>query len=449
MNDRPVRRNMNRRSFLKRSAAAGSVAAAMALGASPIGAETPPAGEKLNIAFIGSGGQAGFSLKALADQNIVALCDVDDRRATPAYRAHPKARKFRDYRKMLDKMDKQIDAVVVATPDHTHAPASIRAMRMGKHVYCEKPLTWSIGEARLMAEAARKYKVATQMGTQGMAQNLSRTGVEVVRSGVIGPVREMHVWTDRAGKLWPQGIARPAATPPTPKTLAWDLWLGGAPARPYHPIYAPFKWRGWKDFGTGAIGDMGIHNAAMVWMGLKLGVPTIAEPVEMSPLADETFPAWSILRLEFAARGSQPPMTMYWYDGGKKPSNKLIGGRHKVVSNGAILVGEKGTLYSSGWTGAAWNLLPREKFPNYEPPKPSLPRTTSHHADWLRACNGGHASLCNFIDFAAPLTEVMLVGCLAQRIGRKIEWDAANMKVKGCPEADKFINREYRKGWEI
>ena len=449
MNDRPVIRNINRRSFLKHSAAVGSVAAAAALGVRRAGGKPPSAGEKLNIAFIGSGGQAGFSLKALAGQNIVALCDVDDRRAAGAFKAHPKARKFRDYRKMLDQMDKQIDAVVVATPDHTHAPASIRAMRMGKHVYCEKPLSWSIGEARLMAQTARKHKVATQMGTQGMAMDLSRTGVEVVRSGVIGPVREMHVWTDRAKRWWPQGVARPKETPPVPKGLDWDLWLGVAPSRPYHPIYAPFKWRGWKDFGTGAIGDMGIHNAAMVWMGLKLGIPTSAEPVKTSGLTDETFPSWSILRLEFPARGTQPPVTMHWYDGGKKPSNKLIGGRHKVVGNGAILVGAKGTLYSSGWTGAAWNLLPREKFPKYKPPAPSLPRTTGHHADWLTACKGGRAALCNFIDFGAPLTEVMLLGCLAQRIGKKIEWDAANMKAKGCPEADKFINREYRKGWEI
>jgi len=449
MNDRLATRNMNRRGFLKHSAAVGSVAAAAALGVRRAGGESRSANEKLNIAFIGSGGQAGFSLQGLAGQNIVALCDVDDRCAAKAFKAHPKARKFRDFRRMLDGMDKQIDAVVVCTPDHMHAPASIRAMRMGKHVYCEKPLCWSIAEARLMARTARKHKVATQMGTQGMAMARARAGVEVVRSGAIGPVREMHVWTDRAKGWWPQGVARPKGKPAVPNGLAWDLWLGVAPQRPYHPAYLPFKWRGWKDFGTGAIGDMGIHNAAMVWLGLKLGLPTAVEPVKTSGLTDETFPLWSTLRFEFPARGKQPPVTMHWYDGGKKPSAKLIGGRHKVVGNGAILVGAKGTLYSSGWTGAAWNLLPREKFPNYKPPAPSLPRTTGHHAEWLAACKGGRATLCNFIDFAAPLSEVMLLGCLAQRVGKRIEWDPAAMKATNCPEAAALVTRQYRKGWEL
>jgi len=439
---------MNRRGFLKRSAAVGSVAAAAALGVRTAGGRPGSANEKLNIAFVGSGGQAGFSLKALEGENIVALCDVDARRAAAAFGTHPKARKFRDFRRMLDEMHKQIDAVVVCTPDHMHAPASIRAMRMGKHVYCEKPLCWSIAEARLMARTAREHKVATQMGTQGMAMNRSRTGVEIVRSGVIGAVREMHVWTDRAKGVWPQGIGRPKETPEVPKGLAWDLWLGGAPERPYHPAYLPFRWRGWKDFGTGAIGDMGIHNAAMVWMGLKLGLPTAVEVVKTSGLVDETFPLWSILRFEFPARPKQPPVTMHWYDGGTKPPDSLLGGR-KSASNGAILVGAEGTLYSSGWTGGSWTLLPREKFRDVKPPAPSLPRTSGHHADWLAACKGGRAALCNFVDFGAPLTEVMLLGCLAQRVGKRIEWDAASMKATNSPEAAAFVTRQYRKGWEI
>ncbi len=231
-------------------------------------ADDKSANDKLNIAFVGSGGQANFSLDQLAgENNIVALCDVDDRRAARAYSRFAKAKKFQDFRKMFDKMHKQIDAVVVATPDHIHAPASIRAMRLGKHVYCEKPLAWSIEETRLMAEEAKKNKVATQMGTQGMAGDGARAGVEIVRSGVLGPVREMHVWTDRASGIWPQGINRPKETPVVPKGLAWDLWLGPAPKRPYHPAYVPFRWRGWQDFGTGAIGDMGIHNAAMAYVG--------------------------------------------------------------------------------------------------------------------------------------------------------------------------------------
>ncbi|MBN2473148.1 MAG: Gfo/Idh/MocA family oxidoreductase [Pirellulales bacterium] len=403
---------------------------------------------KLNVAFVGAGGQAQFSLEGLASENIVALCDVDERRASGAFRQHPKARRYRDFRKMLDQMDKQIEAVVVCTPDHVHAPASIRAMRMGKHVYCEKPLTWSIEEARLMAREAKKNKVATQMGTQGMAVDGARAGVEVLRSGVLGPVREMHVWTDRAQGWWPQGVDRPKETPPIPDELQWDLWLGPALERPYHPAYVPFNWRGWKDFGTGAIGDMGIHNAAMPFVGLELGLPISAEIVNTSGLSSETFPAWSMLRIEFPARGSLPPVTLHWYDGGKKPSSDLIGGQ-QVADNGAILVGEQGTLYSVEWTGGDWHLLPEDKFRDWKPPAATVPRSAGHHQEWIAACKGGPAAFCNFIDFAAPLTEIMLLGCLAQRAGRKIEWDALNMRATNWPPGDVFIRREYRKGWEL
>jgi len=408
----------------------------------------PAPSEKLNVAFVGSGGQAGFSLEHLAEQNIVALCDVDERRAAAAFERFPKAKRFRDYRRMLDRMNRQIDAVVVATPDHTHAPASIRAMQLGKHVYCEKPLTWCIEEARRMAETAKRHGVATQMGTQGMAMDGARAGIEAIRAGAIGPVRELHVWTDRAAGWWPQGVDRPSETPPVPEGLDWDLWLGVAPERPYHPAYVPFKWRGWLDFGTGAIGDMGIHNAAMAWVGLKLGLPRSAEVVATSGANGETFPAWSILRLEFPARGPLPPVTMHWYDGGKRPSADLIGGRG-VAKNGAILVGENRTMYSIEWTGADWHLLPEDKFRDYRPPEPFLPRSPGHHAEWIAACKGGPPAFCNFVDFAAPLTEVMLLGNLALRTGQKIEWDAEAMRANGCPQADELIRRKYRKGWEI
>jgi predicted dehydrogenase len=404
--------------------------------------------EKLNVAFIGSGGQAAFSLENLADHNIVALCDVDDRRAAKAFQQFPKAKRFRDYRRMLDRMDRQIDAVVVATPDHTHAPASLRAMRMGKHVYCEKPLTWCLEESRSMAVAAGKFGVATQMGTQGMAMDGARTGIEILRAGAVGSVREVHVWTDRAQGWWPQGIERPAEQPPTPGELDWDLWLGVAPARPYHPAYAPFKWRGWLDFGTGAIGDMGIHNTAMIWLGLELGLPESVEVVATSGVNGQTFPEWSILRFEFPARGSLPPVTMHWYDGGKQPAGELIG-QQQVAKNGAIVVGDRGTMYSIEWTGADWHLLPDERFHDDRAPEPSLPRSSGHHAEWIAACKGGPKAFCNFIDFAAPLTEVMLLGNLALRTGQKIEWDPLAMRAKGCPAADAFIRREYRKGWQI
>jgi predicted dehydrogenase len=410
--------------------------------------EGAPPSEKLNIAFVGAGGQAHFSLDSLADQNVVGLCDVDDGRAADASKRFPKARTYRDYRKMLDEMQREIDAVVVCTPDHVHAPASLAAMRLGKHVYCEKPLTWSIEEARRMAQVAKEKKVATQMGTQGMAGDRSRAGVEVVRSGVLGSVREMHVWTDRAAGWWPQGVDRPKDTPPVPAGLQWDLWLGPAPARPYHPAYHPFKWRGWLDFGTGPLGDMGIHNAAMPYLGLSLGLPTSIEVLQRSGTHSETFPAWATLRFEFPARGEQPPVTMLWYEGGKKPSAELLEG-HEPAKNGAILVGDKGTLYSVEWTGGDWHLLPKAKFGGYQPPKPSLPRCPGHHKEWVAACKGGPAPLCNFPDFASPLTEVMLLGGLALRAGQKIEWDAEKMRARNCPEAGRFIRRQYRKGWEI
>jgi len=408
------------------------------------------ANERLDIAAVGCGGRAGENLKELAGENVVALCDCDERNAAAAFKQFPKAVRFRDYRKMLDAVHRQIDAVVVSTPDHMHAPASLAAMRLGKHVYCEKPLCWGIHETRLMAQTARHQKVATQMGTQGMAEPGSRAGIEVIRSGVLGDVRELHVWTDRAAGWWPQGVDRPKETPPVPKGLDWDLWLGVAPQRPYHPDYCPFKWRGWKDFGTGPLGDMGIHNAAMPYVALELGLPTSVEVVETSGLKAETFPAWSRLRFEFPARGKRGPVTLWWHDGGKKPSAELIGGG-EVAANGAIVVGTKATLYSIEWTGSDWHLLPKDKFRDYKPPRPTLPRAPdgSQHREWIGACKGGPATFCDFPGFGSPMTEAMLVGNLALRTGGKIVWDAAKMQATNCPEAEAHIRRKPRPGWEI
>ena len=257
------------------------------------------ANEKLNIAMVGCGGRGGDNLKGVSTENIVALCDVDQRQAAAAYKQFPQAKRFTDYRQMLDRAQREFDAVVVSTPDHMHAPISLAAMQLGKHVYCEKPLTWSIEEARLMARTASRQKVATQMGTQGMAGNGARAGIEVIQSGVLGTVTQLHVWTDRAAGWWPQGVDRPIDAPPVPPELDWDLWLGVAPKRAYHHDYVPFRWRGWQDFGTGAIGDMGIHNAAMPFVGLQLGAPKSAEIIETSGLVTETFPAWSKLRWNF------------------------------------------------------------------------------------------------------------------------------------------------------
>jgi predicted dehydrogenase len=404
--------------------------------------------DRLNLAIVGCGGQGAANLDALADEHIVALCDVDEARAADAFRRFGKAKRFRDYRKMLDALHAQIDAVVVSIPDHMHAPVSLAAMELGKHVYCEKPLTWSIDEARRMARLAREKKLATQMGTQGMAGDGARAGIEVVRSGVLGDVTELHVWTDRPTGWWPQGINRPAETPPVPGTLDWNLWLGVASSRPYHPAYCPFTWRGWKEFGTGAVGDMGIHNAAMPFAALQLGPPATAEILETSALKPETFPEWSRLKLTFSGRNGRVPITLYWYDGGKRPKAELVGGR-KLADNGAIVMGTKGTLSSAEWTGGDWVLLPEDRFRDKKPPRRSEPRAPgqSHHREWLDACRGGAPAFCRFDGFASELTQAMLVANLALRTGRKIVWNAEAMEAQGCPEAAPFIRREYRAGW--
>jgi predicted dehydrogenase len=406
----------------------------------------PP--EKLNIAVVGCGGQGSENLERVSGENIVALCDVDEKRAADAFKRFPSVKRFRDYRKMFDEMHRQIDAVVVSIPDHMHALVSLAAMELGKHVYCEKPLTWSIDEARRMARLAREKKLATQMGTQGMASDRARTGIEIIRSGALGDVTELHVWTDRPVGFWTQGVDRPRETPTVPDGLDWNLWLGVAPVRPYHPAYCPFAWRGWKDFGTGAPGDMGIHNAAMPFAALELGAPASAEIIATSGLKSETFPAWSRLKLEFRAKGNRRPITLYWYDGGQKPSADLVAGR-KLADNGAIVVGTKGTLSSVEWTGGDWGLLPEDRFRDFKPPRPSEPRAPkeSHHEEWLAACRGGAPAFCRFDGFASVLTETLLLADLAIRMGRKIEWNAEAMEAKGCPEASEFIRREYRTGW--
>lgn len=443
-------RKINRRKMLQTTGAAGL--GVWLAGSQAMAGETLSPNEKFNVAFVGCGGKGETNLKETAalGHNVVALCDVDDKRAGGAFERFPQAKKYRDFRRMLDEMGKQIDAVVVSTPDHMHAPISLMAMKLGKHVYCEKPLTWSIAEARLMAKTAKEQKVATQMGTQGMSVDAARAGIEVLRSGVLGEVSEVHVWTDRAGRLWPQGVDRPTEASPARQDLDWDLWLGVAPDRPYSRAYCPFIWRGWKDFGTGAVGDMGVHNAAMCYAGLELGQPSSAEIVETSGLKSETYPTWSLLKLGFPARAGRGPITLHWYEGSKLPPASLVEG-HKVAQNGAIVVGKQGTLYSIEWTGGDWHLLPDEKFSDYKLPSPTIPRAPqhNHYQDWIRACKGGEPALCRFDGFAAELTEMLLVGVLAQRVGKNIQWDAAKMQAVGCPEAQPFVERQYRSGWRV
>jgi predicted dehydrogenase len=433
-----VKRPTSRREFFERSALAG---VGFWIGTSALPARSQSANDKLNIGVIGAGGKGASDTDACSGENIVALCDVDEHNAAETYKKYPKATKYHDFRKMLEK--EKLDAVVVSTPDHMHAPASIMAMRMGKHVYTQKPLTHDVWEARRMREVAKEEKVATQMGNQGTSNSGLREACEVVQAGGIGPVSEVHVWTNRP--IWPQGIGRPSEAKPVPSHVKWDLWLGVAPERPYHDAYCPFKWRGWWDFGTGALGDMACHTANMPFMALKLEYPTAIE-AESSEVNAETYPSWSKIRFDFPARGDMPPVKFWWYDGGKTPSRDLVGGR-ELSDSGCLLFGGKGVLFSPNDYGARFDLLPADKFEGYQKPPKTIPRSPGHYEEWIRAAKGGEPAMSSF-DYAALLTETILLGNIALRVGKKVEWDGPKMRSTNCPEANNYVRREYRKGWD-
>jgi predicted dehydrogenase len=434
-----MNRGMNRREFLKQTTAAGVGLWATGLG-STVRAQSP--NERLNLGVIGVGGRGAANLRGVRTENIVALCDVDDEMLARAAMNFPMAAKYQDFRKMLERRD--LDAVVVSTPDHCHAFAAVMAMEQGRHVYCEKPLTHSPYEARLMAATAYRKKVATQMGNQGHSSASTRRIVELLESNVIGPVREIHAWTNRP--IWPQGIDRPADSPPVPSTLQWDLWLGPAPERPYNPAYHPFKWRGWWDFGTGALGDMACHVLDAAFWGLRLGAPTTVE-AEGPPVHPETAPPWMIVRYEFPARGDMPPVKLTWYDGGKLPPAELVDGQ-RVERNGTLYIGDKGKLYVPDEYNGRFRLLPESSFSGFTPPEPWIPPSVGHYPEWIAACKGGSPAGSNF-GFAGPLTETVLLGIAAYRVGKKITWNPMTMEAVGCPEAKPFIQREYRKGWSL
>ena len=407
-----------------------------------------PPSEKLNIAGIGVGGQGSGDLKEMDGENIVALCDVDSEKAGGVFKRYPDAKQYRDYREMLEK-EKGIDAVMIATPDHHHAPAAIMAMKLGKHVYVEKPMAHTIHEARLMARIARQTKVVTQMGNNGHGGEGLRLTYEYIHDGAIGPVHEVHVWSDRPKGWWPQGIDRPTDTPPVPKNLDWNLWLGPAPERPYSPAYVHFKWRGWFDFGTGALGDMAVHNADPAFFCLDLGAPDYVE-AETSEVKKETYPEWQIITYHFPARGAMPPVTMKWYDGGKLPPRpEELGEGKELDKNGILFVGEKGKMLCPGWSGAP-TLLPESRMKEYPVPAKKLPRSIGHRQEWIQACkdNNPKGALAGF-EYSGPFTEALLTGNLAVRLGKRIEWDSKNMRATNAPEAEALINKKYRKGWEI
>src|SRR5687768_15030884 len=442
--------NLSRRRFLKYSSLAG----AAAFGAPYImRAQDQPAINKLNIAVIGAGGKGAGDTDACATENIVALCDVDQKTLDGRKEKYPNAKLYKDYRRMLEEM-KEIDAVIVSTPDHHHAPASIMAMKMGKHVYCQKPLTHSVYEARMMRQIAAQQKVATQMGNQGSAESGLRRAVEVIQSGAIGGVRQVHVWSNRP--IWPQGMDHPKESMPVPEGLDWDLFLGPAPERPYHSAYHPFKWRGWQDFGTGALGDMACHTANMPFRALKLGYPTEIE-AESSGINKETYPKSSKIRFEFPAREGMPPLTFWWYDGGWKPSDdtaervlsyittqKDREGKpreRRLPGSGCLLIGDKGHLFSPDDYGAQFHLLPQKDFAGFEGPSETIPRSPGHYKEWVEACRGGAPAYSNF-DVAAYLTEIILLGCVALQTGKKLEWDGPAMKAKNAPESAKYVKRK-------
>ena len=412
------------------------------------GAGFKPPSEKLNIAAVGIGGQGKENIKACEGENIVALCDVDWRYAGPVFQSHPNAKKYKDFRKMFDEV-KDIDAVVVATPDHTHAVIAMTAIKMGKHVYVQKPLTWSIEEAHKLTEAARQAKVATQMGNQEHSGEDIRVLCELVWLGAIGNVHEAYAWTDRP--VWPQGIGRPVTAPVVPEGLDWDTWLGPAPVRPYHPAYHPFTWRGWMDFGTGALGDMGCHKIDYIFWALKLGYPTSVEAYVSSRVVKiwekvenkETYPDAEIVRYEFPVRGDMPPVKLTWFDGGLKPPRPAeLEKERNLSANGIILIGDKGTIVEG-------RLVPESRMKDYKKPAQSIPRITgTHEQNWIDACKGGPPACSNF-EYAGPLTETVLLGNVAIRTGKRIEWDGSNMKVTNIPEANELLGRKYREGWTL
>jgi len=418
--------------------------------------------ERLNIAGIGVGGKGKSDIdQAGKFANVIAICDIDDMRLNEKAQLFPKAKRYYDYRKLLDEMGREIDAVVVSTPDHHHAPASIRAMRMGKHVYCQKPLTHTPFEARLMRETARQHKVQTQMGNQGTAADGFRAGVELVRSGAVGRIEEVHVWTNRPFKYWKQApdiVARPNETPPIPSHVHWDLFLGPAADRPYHPVYHPHNWRGWWDFGTGALGDMACHTANLAFMALELGLPQRVSAVsgEINP---ETYPAWATVTYEFPAQGARPAVKLTWYEGAKDgqrnlPPADLVQGE-QVPESGMILIGEKGSIFTPSDYGSEQVLLPRKAFAGFQRPEPTIERLggadgpdTDQKREWLRAIQGGPAPMSNF-DYASEMTEAMLLGNLAVRMGMALNYDGQTGMVTNSREAEQLIRGTYREGWEV
>ncbi len=413
-----------------------------------LGGEQTPPSEKLNIAGVGVGGMGTGDIRACGSENIVALCDVDRRAAERNGNAFPKAKLYADFRKMLE-TQKDIEAVVIATPDHNHAVVSIAAMKMGKHVHCQKPLTHSVYEARMMGEVAKDTGVATQMGNQGQASEAARLIGEHIRSGNLGNILEVHAGSNRFPPISPRGVDRPTDTPPVPEWLDWDLWVGPSPMRPYHPCYHPFAWRGWWDFGTGVLGDIGCHQLSAVFKALKPGHPTSVEACSSNhqvskKIAAETAPRSSITRWKFPASGNRPAFGITWWDGGLLPPRPEELAPNEPFGQGdwLMVVGDQSKMIGS-------QIIPKARARALGAPPRVLSRSPGHYKEWIDACKGGKPAGSNFVDHAAHLAEVVLLGNIAIRTEQKLLWDGPNLRFTNSQEANKLINPAYREGWSL
>lgn len=398
---------------------------------------------KLRFGIIGCGGKGWSGMEqAFAHGEIAAICDIDAQNRSKAMLEHPRAAAFDDYRDMLEAMKGKLDAVVISTPDHHHAPASALAMKQGLHTYCEKPLTRTIWEARQLARIARDRHLATQMGNQSTASTPMRKAAALIKSGVFGAAKEIHLWTDRSKGWWAQGVERPQPAQ-TPKLVDFDIWLGPRPERPFAEGYHPFAWRGWWDFGTGSLGDMGCHIFNMPYMALDLRDP-IAVQAQTSGHNRDSFPEWAIVHYEFGARRGRPAVELTWYDGGKRPDPSLAPG-FEFGGNGSIVVCEKATIYSPDETNTSFMLVGGAPMPDV-----TVDESPGHMAEFARAVLGGPPARSNFPDYSGPLTETVLLGNLAiWANGPRLEWDAKRMQVKGTHEFDELIKPKFRPGWSV
>jgi len=444
---------MNRRQFLGQASAASAlftIVPRRVLG----GAGNTPPSETVNVAGIGIGSMGRSNLGNLQNVNITALCDVDEEYAAKTFAKYPEAKRYGDYRVMLEKQ-KDIDAIIIATPDHTHAVIAMAAMEAGKHVYCQKPLTNRIEETRRLVEASREIKVVTQMGIQRHSSESVRLLCEWIWDGAIGPVREVIAWSSLSYYPWghaswsPKCSTKPQEKVNVPTTLNWDLWLGPAKERPYHPCYHPRSWRAWLEFGCGMLGDRGVHSFDPVFWALDLKYP---ERVEANSLGgnEETFPLASIVTYHFPARGEKPPMKLTWYDGLIPPRpDELEEGRQFGGKEGGILfIGDKGKLMCD-YTGESPRLIPETKMREYKKPTPTLPRIQgTHEMEWIRAIRTGGKTETDF-EYSGPLTEAVLLGTIAQRVNSQLLWDGPNMKITNQEEANQYLRREFRKGWSL